>query len=439
VPLLSNTCTTPTCDCDDGCTPPYWQGFTTVKNERAFTVPACEESVVITIRGLKSLEVGAYLWAADYGYFEITAFNNYTGAVTLVNHCTTGNVAPDTVVPLCTDFIIVAPPSEVTPPVGICSEVPTVDEATALGCVGEDAVPIAGAAEGYVLTLKDPNLQTAAYRPLGVEDCTTLMDDLDLLTGVTSYSNVTVIDSSVFQVNDVIRFANLDIRGSVEAITDGTHIDILVGPPPGADSTIPAGAVVCPIDCCEEDSIFGLIGQQVAFFEGWPGNGGTQFSPDTLTGATLISEATTVYFDIYNPHPTKAMVVTLYWNMQGGCRIGNALTDPFPIDLQATFDIVNSADGNYSDIMYGFRSYCTSSSDNPDLQVFLDYFNLRVFATLLSTYSGTDPRVPPLGTMQVRMRPQIFKFRTAGASSLTHLSDNTPGRGWAVTNRFEDV
>ena len=80
-----------------------------VKIETAWNIPDCGETAVVTICGLEEVAIGSYLWAANYGYFEITGVN--ANDVTLRNNCNTGNASVGAEVPACTNFIFAPPPS----------------------------------------------------------------------------------------------------------------------------------------------------------------------------------------------------------------------------------------------------------------------------------------------------------------------------------------
>lgn len=90
-----------------------------LKVVNSWNVPACEGSSIVTIPGLVSITIGSYLWNEEFGYFEITAFDSGLQQVTLVNHCTTGNAAPGTNIPACTEFLNTAPPVDI-PTTDIC-------------------------------------------------------------------------------------------------------------------------------------------------------------------------------------------------------------------------------------------------------------------------------------------------------------------------------
>ena len=108
------------------------QFYTTIKVDNSWNVPACGETAVLSVAGLKSVEVGSYVWNSEYGYFEITSFDAATGEITVTNNCTEGNAVAGTNVPACTDFLVTAPPCECGDDTNVCVEIdftaPDVDD-----------------------------------------------------------------------------------------------------------------------------------------------------------------------------------------------------------------------------------------------------------------------------------------------------------------------
>lgn len=77
----------------------------------SWNVPACGAEAVLSIPGLTTVLIGAYIYNPTYGRFRITAFDSVNQQVTVINECLSGNAAPGTVVPALTSFIFSAPPS----------------------------------------------------------------------------------------------------------------------------------------------------------------------------------------------------------------------------------------------------------------------------------------------------------------------------------------
>jgi len=76
----------------------------------AWNIPACGATAVTKVSNLQSLAIGSNLWIPGKGYFEVTAFDPTTLEITIKNNCIEGNIAPGTVVPKCTEFIVSPPP-----------------------------------------------------------------------------------------------------------------------------------------------------------------------------------------------------------------------------------------------------------------------------------------------------------------------------------------
>jgi hypothetical protein len=99
---------------EDHCQKIYYQQFyASVRTDSPFNMPTCGGSAVVSVVNLKAIAIGSFLWSAVYGYLEVTNFNLATGQVTLSNNCETGNAAPGTQVPGCTEFTVVDPPNAV--------------------------------------------------------------------------------------------------------------------------------------------------------------------------------------------------------------------------------------------------------------------------------------------------------------------------------------
>lgn len=99
---------------------------TTIVNGSAFNMPACNAQATMSIPGLATFLVGAYLWNPTYGYLKVVGANPVNETVTVENTCLAGNAAPGTEIPLCTYFIIVDVPSVGAAPAGACAIYPYV-------------------------------------------------------------------------------------------------------------------------------------------------------------------------------------------------------------------------------------------------------------------------------------------------------------------------
>lgn len=98
---------------EDHCQKTYIQQFfASIRIDTSFNIPECGGTAYISVVNLKAIAIGSNIWNKDFGYFEVTAFNLATGQVTIRNNCVTGNSAPGSLVPGCTEFTVVDPPSD---------------------------------------------------------------------------------------------------------------------------------------------------------------------------------------------------------------------------------------------------------------------------------------------------------------------------------------
>lgn len=70
----------------------------------AWNIPVCGGSAALQVEGVRAVPTGAVIWAKNYGYFEITAFDYDTQILTITNNCHPDNAAPGTSIPGCTVF-----------------------------------------------------------------------------------------------------------------------------------------------------------------------------------------------------------------------------------------------------------------------------------------------------------------------------------------------
>lgn len=101
--------------------------------DSTWNVPDCGEEATLTVPNLESVPVGAFIYAKEFGYFEITAASISNGTITISNPCTDGNAAAGTNVPACTCFVLTGPPTEIPDSnqcVAIDFTAPDVDDCT---------------------------------------------------------------------------------------------------------------------------------------------------------------------------------------------------------------------------------------------------------------------------------------------------------------------
>lgn len=77
-----------------------------------FVMPAVGGEAIVMFQGLTQIQIGSYLWNATYGYLLVTAFDPYSGEVTVENDGYYNNAAAGTVIPRCSLFNITAPPCD---------------------------------------------------------------------------------------------------------------------------------------------------------------------------------------------------------------------------------------------------------------------------------------------------------------------------------------
>lgn len=81
-----------------------------LSNDNSFNIPACNNTAVITIAGLVKIQIGSYLWNANYGYLKVVSFDYLTSQVTVMNDCSLGSATVGVTVPPCTMFNLTDPP-----------------------------------------------------------------------------------------------------------------------------------------------------------------------------------------------------------------------------------------------------------------------------------------------------------------------------------------
>lgn len=81
-----------------------------LQTDSVLTIPSCQNTAAVAIKGLVSAMVGSFIWSPFYGYYEIVSFVPDTRTLIVKNHCTVGNAAAGTQVPLCSLFVVTGPP-----------------------------------------------------------------------------------------------------------------------------------------------------------------------------------------------------------------------------------------------------------------------------------------------------------------------------------------
>lgn len=211
-----------------------------------FTAPDVGSCLDITLTTTTGILVGynVIIGTGTYRVSEVKANN-------IINICNDGDgIAPGTPViakdaegdyQYCLQIISSNP----------CAD-DSVDTGVVLVCSGERSFPINSYGQGWVLMCVDATTNEAEYRPLqeGLPTCTVLAAALNILAGTDGY-NITVANSAVFNIGDVVVIDNYAGRFTISGFPDGTHIAGTFDPVPPANVTIPIDSFVCGIGCCE--------------------------------------------------------------------------------------------------------------------------------------------------------------------------------------------
>lgn len=109
----SSSCSSSNCSCSNcsPCEPECATVCSALTISNSWNVPACFSSAVLSVPGLTTVLIGAYIWNPTYGWFRITGFDSVNGQLTIYNECITGNATAGTVVPSDTQFVFGAPPA----------------------------------------------------------------------------------------------------------------------------------------------------------------------------------------------------------------------------------------------------------------------------------------------------------------------------------------
>ena len=254
------------CSCGVGTPTPYYANGTgcqedhtklVIQNNYATSIctanvavmPGCGLTTTLVFPGLQNIIVGSYLWNPAVGYLLVVSFDVLNGEVVVKNECQDGNAAPGTSISKCTCFTSVDTPVGVNNP---CTEA-AIGTGVLLVCNDGNAVPLAAASPGMIPIFTGTDNEVEMHTAdLPVAVCTTLTVDITLLLGVAGPYTITVVDTSGFQLGDLIRINNRADRFSVTNVLGPTQFTAMVGPTPAGIEVIPAGVTVCLAPCCEQ-------------------------------------------------------------------------------------------------------------------------------------------------------------------------------------------
>ena len=207
------------------------QFSTTIKPENSWNVPACGETAVLTVLGLKNVATGSYIWSSEYGYFEISAFNVNTGQLTVINRCTEGNAAAGTEVDACSPFIVVGPPCECNDSSNVCVAIdftaPAVDDCLDItltstqGLTAGDTVEI-GSGFYFLSQIKPNDVVTICNKGDGIAPGTPVIakDANDNYQYCLSIISVNPCDRDVIQTGAIIACSS-DVVSPLTGYEDG--------------------------------------------------------------------------------------------------------------------------------------------------------------------------------------------------------------------------
>jgi hypothetical protein len=212
-----------------------------------FTAPANGDCLLITVTNVNGLVTGKNITIGT-GTYRISAINSAT-TITICNDGT--GITPGTSV------IAKNGAGQYQYPITLVDSNPCTNPEVTTGsvvvCKDDIMQPLTGAAVGSVLVLQDTATGEAKYEALDVPtlSCTALSACLILSAGDATYTLI-VIDSSQFQVGDVVTIGSRTEQYLITGIPDSTTIEVTVNPVPTATVNIPPGTSVCLIGCCEE-------------------------------------------------------------------------------------------------------------------------------------------------------------------------------------------
>lgn len=215
---------TPTCQEDHCQQVNVFNYQTAICVNYAFNIPACGQLANVYFTDLKVLPVGAYLWHATYGYFEVVAFNTQTGQVTLINNCNDGNAPVGTNIPACTCFVVTPQPlndatSLLVPFVALDFVAPAVGN-----CIDIEVTTVAGLHVGDTITIGTGFYSVSALNtPTNITICN---DGLGIVAGTNVIARngadqlqypINVISSCCTEIGSEIYSEEEAVEGSVDA------------------------------------------------------------------------------------------------------------------------------------------------------------------------------------------------------------------------------
>ena len=88
--------------------------ITAISTVSSFNMPSAGSVIGgVVLQGVQKLQVGSWIWNITYGYLKVTAFDFVSGTISVENPNYPGNASPGTLIPACTMFNVVDPPSQI--------------------------------------------------------------------------------------------------------------------------------------------------------------------------------------------------------------------------------------------------------------------------------------------------------------------------------------
>ena len=244
------------CNCDDG--------YTGACLAADVTSPGVGETTEVSVTTVSGLFIGDIIDIAGYMY-KITAITDIN-TITVKNEgfgAPIGTVIkndPNCTGKPCTVKITVVNSDDP------CTKDP-VNEGVIIVCDEGERKPFEGTADSQI-AVWDNEVKKWKLRTVKIDnECTNITADVTLDPLITLYI-VTVTDTSIFTVGDVVYFAGR--RGKIDSKINSTQMRLRLDKAPSTITVIEEGEAICLGDCCENlpdkysgftDGISGKVGQ----------------------------------------------------------------------------------------------------------------------------------------------------------------------------------
>lgn len=367
-----------------------------------FTAPANGACTLITLTNVNGLAVGNTVQIGS-GNYRINAIND----ATTIEICNDGaGITPGTPV------IAKNASGEFQYPViqinaNACTN-PDVSTGALIVCNSGVQQPLGGTTLGSVPVLVDVDTNEVEFQILEVptRTCTTLTACLTLTTGDAGPYTITVADSSIFMIGDVLQIGSRTDRFTVTGIPDATHVFATVSPVPGAIEDINPGNSLCLAECCELvqaelDDILAEFGGSLTPCSNFENNKDSEEVQSTPTQGIIQSGSTTLVntsqvVTLNNTASDCRSMEVLYWvcaRLYG--EADDANTDTLNVSLELE---VNESGGGYNSVGVNRKHIFTRNNNLQEYDMILPYAgtlnipfsgNGTIQARATATWSGT--------------------------------------------------